>query len=422
MAGQKPQIPRSHLPDDVMLEILTRLSVKSLLRFRCICKSWNSNITNPYFIATHLKKNKDRLLYTAFIEKQRCLGVCDEGYNKILEIGIPIPLSYGLIQFAGSRNGLICVVVEHCFGYSYGQPDRVYLWNYSTRKLKTLPSTGLSTSNFAWNSYGFVYDSENDDYKIVRTILDSWMGSQAPWKAEVYSLGSDSWRRINNIDLPFMRPDVRVSYRPNTSAYRPTDYLSPFFGGSLHWLVVKREEENYEQKISHSHMIMSFDVSNEKFRESELPPRLSDEIESGHDLAKLCDYKGKLGLFILTYADGGCQSYISIWVMMDYGVAESWTKSVVVQFHKRVRFFGFTEDGGLVIRKLSDLSDTNFVIRPETSSKKLVVVEPNSRDKILCIGSLFCVTSWKESLVPLCGTNVISWDPEIEYFKSWFQS
>ncbi|KAB1224714.1 hypothetical protein CJ030_MR1G017703 [Morella rubra] len=377
MAGQKPQIPRSNLPDDVMLEILTRLSVKSLLRFRCICKSWNSNITNPYFIATHLKKSKDRLLYTAFIEKQRCLGVCDEGYNKILEIGIPIPLSYGLIQFAGSRNGLIC-------------RGRALLDTH----------TGSPTG----------------------TILDSWMGSQAPWKAEVYSLGSDSWRRINNIDLPFMRPDVRVSYRPNTSAYRPTDYLSPFFGGSLHWLVVKREEENYEQKISHSHMIMSFDVSNEKFRESELPPRLSDEIESGHDLAKLCDYKGKLGLFILTYADGGCQSYISIWVMMDYGVAESWTKSVVVQFHKRVRFFGFTEDGGLVIRKLSDLSDTNFVIRPETSSKKLVVVEPNSRDKILCIGSLFCVTSWKESLVPLCGTNVISWDPEIEYFKSWFQS
>ncbi|KAB1224902.1 hypothetical protein CJ030_MR1G008824 [Morella rubra] len=331
MAGQKPQIPRSHFPDDVILKILARLSVKSLLRFRCICKSWNSNITNPYFIATHLKQSKDRLLYTAFLKEQYCLGVCDEGYNKILEIGNSFPFSSGFIQLAGSRNGLLCLVVRDCVGYSYWRPeaDMVYLWNYSTRKLKTLPSTCLRLSGrFKRNSYGFAYDSENDDYKIVRTTLDSWLGPRH-WKAE-----------------------------------------------------------------------------------SELPPRLSvemDEMKRVGDLANLCEYKGKLGLFICTYANGRPPIYtnISIWVMRDCGVAESWTKSVVVQFHEPVGFLGGTEDGALVIRKLSDWSKT-ILVRPETSSKKFVVVHPIS-----------CTTSWKESLVPLKGTNVISWNREIEYLNSW---
>ena len=43
-----------HFPDEIVLEILTRLPVNSLLRFRCVCKNWYSYITNPNFISTHL--------------------------------------------------------------------------------------------------------------------------------------------------------------------------------------------------------------------------------------------------------------------------------------------------------------------------------------------------------------------------------
>ena len=46
---------KSHLPDDIVLNILSRLPVKSLLRFRCVCKTWVSSITTPNFISTHLK-------------------------------------------------------------------------------------------------------------------------------------------------------------------------------------------------------------------------------------------------------------------------------------------------------------------------------------------------------------------------------
>ena len=41
------------LPDEIVLDILAKLPVKSLLRFRCVCKPWYSSIANPSFISTH---------------------------------------------------------------------------------------------------------------------------------------------------------------------------------------------------------------------------------------------------------------------------------------------------------------------------------------------------------------------------------
>ena len=38
------------LPDEIVLDIFARLPVKSLLRFRCVCKPWYSSIANPRFI------------------------------------------------------------------------------------------------------------------------------------------------------------------------------------------------------------------------------------------------------------------------------------------------------------------------------------------------------------------------------------
>ncbi|KAK9007025.1 hypothetical protein V6N11_019353 [Hibiscus sabdariffa] len=44
-----------YIPKDVVIGILKRLPVKSLVRFRAICKSWNSVICDPCFISTHLQ-------------------------------------------------------------------------------------------------------------------------------------------------------------------------------------------------------------------------------------------------------------------------------------------------------------------------------------------------------------------------------
>ncbi|GKE50561.1 putative F-box domain-containing protein [Tanacetum coccineum] len=44
------------LPSDIISEILSRMPVKSLVRFRCVSKLWCEYIDNPYFATIHSKR------------------------------------------------------------------------------------------------------------------------------------------------------------------------------------------------------------------------------------------------------------------------------------------------------------------------------------------------------------------------------
>src|SRR3954466_4024546 len=43
------------LPLELIIEILLKLPVKTLLRFRCVCKSWLSLISNNSFATSHFE-------------------------------------------------------------------------------------------------------------------------------------------------------------------------------------------------------------------------------------------------------------------------------------------------------------------------------------------------------------------------------
>ncbi|CAI9090719.1 OLC1v1025546C1 [Oldenlandia corymbosa var. corymbosa] len=43
------------IPDDLMIEVLMRLPTQSLHRFKCVCKLWNSTISDPKFIDKHAR-------------------------------------------------------------------------------------------------------------------------------------------------------------------------------------------------------------------------------------------------------------------------------------------------------------------------------------------------------------------------------
>lgn len=47
------------ISEDVIVEILSRLPVKSLLRYRCACEFWYALIKSPRLISRHLKNYND---------------------------------------------------------------------------------------------------------------------------------------------------------------------------------------------------------------------------------------------------------------------------------------------------------------------------------------------------------------------------
>jgi hypothetical protein len=55
-------VAKDSITKDMVMQILLKLPVKSMLRFRCASKSWNSLVTSPGFMKNHLDKAKQLLL------------------------------------------------------------------------------------------------------------------------------------------------------------------------------------------------------------------------------------------------------------------------------------------------------------------------------------------------------------------------
>ncbi|KAL6537813.1 hypothetical protein OROMI_025456 [Orobanche minor] len=110
---------------------------------------------------------------------------------KITKLDHPFPQVFYGMDFVGSCYGLLCL--------SYPSDRKmVSLWNPSLNLRKYLPLPNLEVRDFETGSLGFVYDSEADDFKVVRIISRKEMGVVV----EVYSCNSDSWTTIE-LDFPF---------------------------------------------------------------------------------------------------------------------------------------------------------------------------------------------------------------------------
>uniref|UniRef100_A0A6V7QW55 F-box domain-containing protein n=1 Tax=Ananas comosus var. bracteatus TaxID=296719 RepID=A0A6V7QW55_ANACO len=48
----------SAYPDELISEVLVRLPVKSLLRFRCVSRTWRSLISDPHLIESHRRRSQ----------------------------------------------------------------------------------------------------------------------------------------------------------------------------------------------------------------------------------------------------------------------------------------------------------------------------------------------------------------------------
>lgn len=159
-----------HIPEDIVIRILSRLPVESLLRFRCVSKAWLSLISDPKFTLDSSQRRNKIAIRTAH-------GLCDDHSGIVYSVDDDVVYRTSQIkrmgnnknlewfQILGSCNGLL--LVSHY--------TDLYMWNPSTRqctKVLSLPSDhcgegmynvvkGLSAS------CGLCYDSSHDDYKAV---------------------------------------------------------------------------------------------------------------------------------------------------------------------------------------------------------------------------------------------------------------
>ncbi|XP_024012936.1 F-box protein At2g34280 [Eutrema salsugineum] len=164
------------IPDVLIEEILERLGVKSLVRFTCVSKQWNSMIKSTYFASTHLiraqSRNPDILLGgCSLYESPRSASY---SYLRTLELGCliskkihTIPKPKTCLAMTGSCDGLVCV---------YDFQIKIYVINPATRWCRSLPRANFQQINrirenltgcYARNCLGFGKDTVTNKYKMV---------------------------------------------------------------------------------------------------------------------------------------------------------------------------------------------------------------------------------------------------------------
>ncbi|KAM3249605.1 hypothetical protein P3L10_011375 [Capsicum annuum] len=273
------QFPMEHsilkiptLPLELIIEILSRIPVKSLLKFTCVLKSWLDLISSPDFIKSHLEvsaNNKDNTHHRLMLCYCNDDNFKDWSLSSLLyepdkaeesDSNYPIKNLKKSYHSMDSVNGLICLVNES---------DDLYLWNPSIRKYKKLPDSTINSTDVSHSVYGVGYDKFHDNYKVVGHTY--YLGYLRDVDAQIYSLKSDSWRSIS-----YLLNGVTIN-RPGR-----------FVDGNLYWVNSNSTERN----------IIYIDLVYEKWEKMELPSFGEGDNDLwlgvlGSDLSVCIDNEGK---------------------------------------------------------------------------------------------------------------------------------
>ncbi|GFP98809.1 F-box protein cpr30 [Phtheirospermum japonicum] len=362
MSGMPPPeiingLPGKPLPFELVENILSRLPVKSLKRFRAVEKSWRHLIDSERFAKIHLHRSltskSNRNLFSGLLgfhwisvdslDKEHSMNPGFEYDDKFI----------GAIS--NSCNGLVVVGRE---------PDPPILWNPFSREYKVLPKCPLdfqADSSFSCKTtYGFGYDSINDDYKVVKVMLymKPFFKLSEEW---IYSLKSNSWRRTNGSDYD-------------------RGHWSHHVNGLLHIIV-------HTGPGLESMKIMGFSVETEEDYEVMKPVGPGIDTKG---LIRVClsVLDGCLAL-VCDYA-----SEVVVWVMVEYRVQKSWTPlfTYPVEEGEFVRPLAYSKESDKIVLNCSCTRFTVCGVKKRTSVENFAM--PCLFWPRLCVESLISPNGW----------------------------
>lgn len=332
--------PFSHLPRDIMVNILLRLSIKRIFVCKLVCKTWHDLISEPEFAKRHFDQSqacsliqisgypiRSRMLYIVNPDQEDFelkLYMCDHNKYKSnchclvkfeLDTKFKLPFRNPQMIFTGkdsrcnrlnmkdhkyrvvnSCNGLLCLSCP-------SDNDPLVVCNPITGEFINLPNSKKIESQGEIMSCGLGFSPASNQYKVIRIFqnetLDPRRTNFIDWgiTAEIHTLGTETWKEID------------------FSAEEIFGLCPTYFNGFLYWPCQ-----------APPFCVISFDVENERVRSISRPP--------------MGDYRGRvevrigvLGgeLSVSCYLNSG---ETEVWVMKGYGV---WSK-----------VFSFCLDGGKI--------------------------------------------------------------------------
>lgn len=350
------------VPEEILTyNIFCRLPVKSLGQCKCVSKSWNSLISQPQFIKSHLTITSEEndttkiilispkpdpgFFYSIYVEKNNCYLM-----KYVFGPKLNFECSKTWSRIWGSCHGLILAEDNRTW-------TSMYLLNPTTFEFKMLPLLSCHRRNSC--IFGFGYDSSCDDYAVV-AIAYRQDSLKKDARVYVYMLKTNEWNRVG------LSPYDHKCNNP---------VAGKLVGGCLHWLAKNVDDSSW--------LISAFNIANKKFSQVPIPDRDSNEVfELGAIRGCLCIFNNVNGLMT------------ELWVMNEYGVVESWVKFstvppgliyrmaentlVVLECSTVVLLVTNAKEGKFHICKKGFLSKTDFEVGiPYVDS----LISPNKKDE-----------------------------------------
>jgi len=290
-----------HIPHELIIQILLRLPVKSLIRFKCVCKLWLTLISDPLFANSHFQltatTHSRRILFTSgpALETPRSIdfeaSLNDDSASVSLNLNFLHPQPRFYLKIKATCRGFIFL---HRAFY-------MYLWNPSTGVHRQIPLSPINSNleaKYLCYLYGFGYDPSTDDYLVVIMSYNTTLANVSS-HLEFFSLRDNTWKEAEGTHFPY------------TNACMDTR-IGSLFNGAIHGFAHRRDLS--------MDVIVAFDLMERKLLEMSLP----DDFHHDPTNFDLWVFKEFLSLWAIW--DGT----VEIWVMKEYKVCSSWTKTLVL--------------------------------------------------------------------------------------------
>ncbi|XP_047173711.1 F-box/kelch-repeat protein At3g23880-like [Vigna umbellata] len=310
------------LSQDMIMEILSWLPVKDLLRFKCVSKGWNQLVSDSAFVKLHLQRSSKythtlltfldyspsyRLIHYAFVCPIQDLF---ENPSSTLETLPHRHLPFNRkISFLGSCNGLVCFQ-DSCVDDEFEFEEYwFWMWNPATRVMSNeSPHIRLNRSDYEypfWWVYGFGYDEWSDTYQVV--LLDNKKNQSQKLEVKVCSLGDNCWRNTLTCDaVPFL------------FEHRLRGIVGALVSGTLNWLAYPKSRAGGDERTKMNELeIFSYDLKKESCSYFSMPDGI---LEVSPDEAALEVLNGCL--CISHYHEND----FFVWLKRDFSDEKSWTK------------------------------------------------------------------------------------------------
>ncbi|KAL2926251.1 hypothetical protein RDABS01_007056 [Bienertia sinuspersici] len=368
------------LPDDAIAEILLRLPIKSLQRFKCVAKSWYARISDPNFKINHFVSSNNHEFFDFLLinqlhpEKRQVLSLFSFKPLEIKTRHIQLSNANSIeetiksAEISGPCNGIFCV---------FDPPNgSISLFNPANQQLSTLPKSQVEPPTNAVsfeNVVGFGFVTECNDYKVLvyKHMFFPSCSTPNTTHAELYTLSTNTWKKL----------DIGEEFK--ATGNRPRSRSTPSINGIFSWFEIDKQ---LIEKV-----IFSYNMKTEVFMKTQLP-----NIPSKNGYGRLASLKENLAYIHNSRAVGGIGVCYDVWVLGQYGVRESWMMQLSIGPILGVTIpLQFWKNGELLIRDVQE--------------DKLVSYDPVTQEMkdVQARGVFFIlqVLPYKESLVSFIRNN-----------------